>query len=129
MQLLTTTIARILFAIPFLMFGMGHFMNAEAMTSMVPSWLPMPSLFNYLSGMGFVLAGIAIISKKMGKLACLLLAAELLIIILTMHIPSMMGTDENMKMMGMVGTFKDLGLMAGALTYAGIFAAEEKQVA
>ena len=40
MKILTTTIARIIFAIPFLIFGLNHFMKADMMAGMVPSFLP-----------------------------------------------------------------------------------------
>ena len=36
MKLLTTTVARYVFAIPFGIFGLFHFMNASQMAGMVP---------------------------------------------------------------------------------------------
>jgi len=127
MKILTTTVARIIFAIPFIMFGLGHFMNAEQMTSMIPQWMPAPMILNYISGAALILGGVAIITKKMAKIACLLLALMLLIFIVTMHLPNMMGTDEMMKQMGMISMLKDFGTMGAALFFAGYFAWEEEQ--
>lgn len=124
MELLTTTIARVLFALPFFVFGLGHFMNAEEMAAMVPAWMPAKMFLNYLTGLALIAASISIVWGKMAKLACMLLALMLLIFIVTMHLPNMMGEDPMMKQLGMISTFKDLGLMGASLAFAGIFAKE-----
>ena len=124
MELLTTTVARVLFALPFFVFGLGHFMNAEEMAAMVPAWMPAKMMLNYLTGLALIAASISIVWGKMAKLACLLLALMLFIFIMTMHIPNMMGEDPMMKQLGMISTFKDLGLMGASLAFAGIFAKE-----
>ena len=95
------------------------------------SYIPLPGalILNYIAGIGLILAAVAIVINKKGKLASLLLAVELLLFIIILHIPKMMGISdpsmyggniEWMKMDGMVHTFKDLGLMAAALVFAGI---------
>ena len=130
MNVLTTTVARILFALPFLIFGLMHLSNGDKMTEMIPSFVPAPLIMNYIAGAGMALAAIAVIIKKKGDLACLLLALQMLLFIVLLHIPKIMQVPEFVEMMGgneemtmatgMVHTLKDLGLMAGALTYAGI---------
>lgn len=122
MEKLTGVVARVLFAVPFLLFGMMHFMNGQMMKGMVPSWVPGGILWVYLTGLALVLAGIAVVTKKQGRLACLLLALLLGIFILTVHIPSMM-SPETMQM-GMMGALKDMGLAGGALAFARIFSEE-----
>jgi uncharacterized membrane protein YphA (DoxX/SURF4 family) len=127
MKTLTTTVARILFGIPFLVFSLGHLLNGNEMAGMIP--FPGALILNYIAGLGLLLAAIAIFINKKAKLACLLLSLELLLFIVLLHIPKMMGIGDAsmfcdsldmMKQIGMVNTFKDLGLMAAALSFAGI---------
>ncbi|MBW8050502.1 MAG: DoxX family protein [Cytophagales bacterium] len=123
MEILTTTVARIIFALPFGIFGVMHFMGAKDMGGMVPSFIPGGVFWIYLTGAALVAACISIIIQKMAKLSCLLLALMLLLFILTMHIPGLM--NEMTMQMSMMSLLKDMALMGGALTYAGIFAKEE----
>ena len=123
MNILTGVVARIFFAIPFLGFGAGHLMNASMMAGMVP--IPGGIIWIYVTGAAMILAGIAAITKFQGRLAMLLLALLLLIYIVTIHIPAMM-KPESMQM-GMLGFYKDAGLLGGALMLAGIFDRESKK--
>jgi uncharacterized membrane protein YphA (DoxX/SURF4 family) len=117
MSILTGVVARVLFGIPFLLFGLGHLMNANMMAGMVP--IPGGVIWIYVTGIAMILAGIAAISKIQGKLAMLLLALLLFIYCVTIHIPNLMKPET--QMMGMMGLYKDIGLMGGALLLAGIF--------
>jgi putative oxidoreductase len=114
------TIGRILFAIPFLLFGFFHFNNAEAMAGMMPPWMPIAIFFVYLSGLGLIGAGISIIIKVYTRLALQLLSLLLLLIILTMHLPGMMAGGEG-AMLSMSMLLKDMGLMGAALFMSGQF--------
>jgi putative oxidoreductase len=121
MNALTTSVARILFAVPFAVFGLLHLMSANNMAGMVPSWIPGGVFWVYLIGLALIAAAISIIMQKKAKLASLLLAALLAIFILTIHLPGIIGAANDMAMMmSMSGFLKDLGLAGGALTYAGI---------
>jgi len=123
MKILTTTVARIIFALPFGIFGIFHFMGAKDMAGMVPSFIPGGAFWIYLVGAALVAACVSIIIQKMAKLASLLLALMLLLFILTMHVPGLM--NEVTMQMSMMSLLKDMALMGGALTFAGIFAKEE----
>ena len=126
MELLTTVIARILFSVPFLVFGSMHFMMPETIATMVPAWVPGGGLFwAYVTGVCILGAGISIVTKKFGAIACPILAALLMIFVLTIHIPGLMKPE--MMMMAMTAMLKDTGLAGGALTWAGIFAKEAKK--
>ncbi len=125
MKILTGVVARVIFALPFLGFGIGHLMNASMMAGMVP--IPGGVIWIYVTGIAMLLAGVAAITKFQGKLAMLLLALLLLIYIVTIHVPNMM-KPETMQM-GMMGLYKDMGLMGGALLLAGIFDRESKKAA
>lgn len=108
-------LGRYIFAIPFLIFGIFHFMNADAMSAMAIGGKVMV----YITGIALIAAAISIFIGKMDKLACILLAVLLLLIIATVHVPGMMGAaDEAAQQMSMTGILKDLGLLGGALMAA-----------
>jgi len=110
-------IGRIMFAVPFGIFGMMHFMMASNMTGMVPSWVPGGVFWVYVTGMALVAAAISIIAKKQIYLASVLLAVLLGVFVMTIHIPALLGGDQ----MAMGGMLKDISLAGGALLIAGLF--------
>lgn len=106
---------RVIFAIPLIVFGLFHFINATGMAGLVPSYLPSKVLLVYISGAGLVLAGISIVLNILTRLSCILLAVMLLIFMLTIHMPGL--ADEMTRQMAMVGLLKDMALMGAALTF------------
>ncbi|MEX0680665.1 MAG: hypothetical protein WD097_04720 [Balneolales bacterium] len=108
-----------LFSIPFLVFGILHFMNAQAMVMAVPGFIPGGIFWVYLVGLAFILAFISIVIDKKAKLACQLLALLLIIFVLTIHLPATMSDMNNIG-----NLLKDLALSGGALLLA-TFASEE----
>lgn len=122
MKFLTSTLARILFSVPFFGFGFSHFMNGQNMAASVP--LPGGIFWIYLTGLAMILAGIAAVTKIKGKLAMLLLALLLFIYVISIHIPGMFNPQG--RMFAIAGALKDIGLMGGALLLAGIFDSESK---
>ncbi len=111
---------RIIFGIPFLIFGMLHFMNASAMSTMISN-LPASTFLVYFAGAGLILGGLAIILNKFTYLAGLLLALELLLFILLLHIPALMNAADDMAMqLAMAALLKDFGLMGAAIMVAGL---------
>ncbi len=107
MNVLTTTIARWLFALPLLGFAMVHFMNTQMLTAMVP--LPGKAFWVYLTGVGLVLAAISFIIKRQTKLAGILLGIMLLIFAFGAHLPALLGGDQ-----GQMGPLLKAISMAGA---------------
>lgn len=120
MKILTSIVARILYAVPFFIFGIFHFLSANKMAGMVPSFIPGGVLWIYISGLGFILAAISIISQIQTRLACLLLAAVLIIFVLTIHIPSIVAGGA-MAQLSVMGLLKDTSLAGGALVIAGLY--------
>lgn len=114
MKLLTTTVARYVFAIPFGIFGLLHFMNASAMAGMVP--LPGGVFWVYLTGLALLAACISIIIQKYTRWACLLLALMLIIFVLTLHLPGVF--NEATMQASMPSLLKDTALAGGALILA-----------
>jgi len=121
MKLSVLLFARILFMVPFLMLGMQHFLTADEMAGMVPSWLPGGIVWIYITGVFEVAAALAIISAIQIRLAGFLLCLLLLIYVAFMHIPSMLRADPTTSMLGMIGVMKDIGLAGGALLLSHIY--------
>jgi putative oxidoreductase len=116
MNALTSTGARFIFAIPFAVFGLFHFMNASAMAGMVP--IPGGVFWVYLTGAAMLAASISIIIRKQAYLACLLLALLLAIYALSIHLPGAIGGNQP----SVTNLLKDLALSGAALCFAGRFA-------
>lgn len=120
MSFLSTTVGRWLFAIPFFVFGVLHFMNATAMAGLVPGFLPGGAFWVYLVGIAFFAAAISFVIEKHVRLAGQLLAILLLIFVLTIHLPAVLDGAQN----AMSRLLKDLALAGGALLLAGHYPEE-----
>ncbi len=107
-------IGKILFAIPFLAFGVFHLMNANQMAGMIPAYLPGGALWVYVSGVALLLAAISILSGRNTKLATMLLGVMLILFVLMLHAPNLNNPDAMMAQMAMSGMLKDLGLAGAA---------------
>ncbi len=125
MQALLHLLGRLLFALPFLVFGVGHFQNASRMAGLVPAWLPGGQTWVYVTGAGLVAAGVAIVVRRFDRLAAFLLAVLLLAFVVTIHLPAYLGPvapdpapGALLKNMSFAGIFKDAGLAGAALIVA-----------
>ena len=73
-------IARWTFGLCSLFFGLGHLTAVQTVVPMIPKWMPLGAVFwAVLTGIAFVLAGLAILSGVMDVLAARLLALMLLV--------------------------------------------------
>lgn len=106
-------LGKYLFALPFAIFGLFHFMGAEGMAGMVP--LPGGIIWVYLTGVGLIAAAVSIIIGKMDKLATFLLGVMMLAFVFLVHMKGAMAGDQ----MAMPGLLKDLALAGAAWLYAG----------
>lgn len=120
-----STIGRILFAIPFALFGINHFLMTDYYLGVLTSFIPLGAYTIILTGIMLIAASISIITKKFVKLSTILLAVLLFIFIVTIHIPHMF-TDTD-KTATIIALLKDISLMGGSLMIAGIYSEEEKQ--
>ena len=103
-------IGKLMFAGPMAMFGIFHFMGADSMTGMVPSYLPAPIVFVYLTGISLILAAVAIVTGKKAKLATQLLGLMLALFALLLHLQGFMNQDPASSSMFL----KDIALAGGA---------------
>jgi uncharacterized membrane protein len=73
-------VARVTFGLSGVLFGLAHLTNAKGIVHMIPKWMPFGAPFWILiSGIGFMLAGLAILSGILNVLAARLLVLMLLI--------------------------------------------------
>ncbi|SDL77849.1 hypothetical protein SAMN05421813_102118 [Daejeonella rubra] len=110
-QILSNGLLRVLFAIPFAVFGIMHLMNAAAMQGMVPAYVPGGVIWVYVTGVLLIVGAIGFILNKSAQMAGYVLGGLMLIFILTTHLPAVLGGDQN----AMGSLLKDFALMAGAL--------------
>jgi putative oxidoreductase len=110
------TAGRILFSIPFLLFGMAHFTSGPMMTASLEGW-PFALFFVYLSGAGLILGALAIILNRCARIAATLLAVEIGMFILGIHVPGILANPATAQM-SIMFTLKDVALLGGALVIA-----------
>jgi uncharacterized membrane protein len=124
---LQTTIARILFAIPFGVIGINHFFVVDFFEGMLTSFIPGGGFTVVFTGIILLAASISIILKKYIVISCWLLAILLGLFILTIHIPNLFIYEGDKMQLAIMQLIKDTALMGGALMIAGIYKDEEKE--
>ncbi|WP_153796498.1 DoxX family protein [Foetidibacter luteolus] len=119
-------LATIVFAIVIAVFGIIHFKDPDVIAVRVPDFIPGDKLWVYFVGACLILAAIAFLLDKKAKLAGFLLAALLVIFVLTVHLPGYLNTaDREQQFLSFMNLLKDTGLAAGALLIASRAAASE----
>jgi uncharacterized membrane protein len=120
------TIGRILFALPFGIIGLNHFLMTDTFLGMMSSFLPGGGYTILLTGAFLIAASICIILNKFIKVVCFSLAGLLFLFIITIHIPHLIyTTDARSYQEALFGLLKDTGLMGGALIIAAYYQPEE----
>jgi uncharacterized membrane protein len=79
LQQRTAIAARWMLGLPPIVFGLFHLAAIHVFASIVPQWMPFRDFWAVLTGIAFILAGIAICSRIMDVLALRLLALMLLL--------------------------------------------------
>ena len=108
-------IARILFAFMFVMSGVNHLTQPDAMVGYATfKKVPMPKQSVLLSGVLLLLGGLSVILGIWADLGALVLVVLLVIMAVKMH-DFWTQTDPHAKQSEMVGFMKNIGLAGGAL--------------
>ena len=111
------TIGRILFALPFAVFGINHFLMMDYYLGMLTSFVPLGGYTVILTGLIMIAVSISIITKKFIKVSTLTLAGLMLVFILTIHIPHLLGGSDKTPIL--IALLKDISLMGASLMIAG----------
>jgi uncharacterized membrane protein YphA (DoxX/SURF4 family) len=81
-------IARPVFGVCLVVFGISEFVYSKFTASMVPAWLPPSQLvWTYVTGAAQIAAGLAIVSGLRARLAAIALTAMYLVFQLIVHLP------------------------------------------
>lgn len=120
-----TGIGRILFALPFAIFGINHFLMTDYYIGMLTSFIPLGAYTIVLTGILLIATSISIISKKYVRISTLMLAGLLFIFIATIHVPHLINGKETTTTL--IALLKDISLMGGALMIAGIYSEDESK--
>jgi putative oxidoreductase len=113
-----TTAGRFLFAIPFALFGLNHFLMLDYYLGMLTSFIPFGAYTIVLTGLLLIGVSISIMTRLYIKQAAYTLAALLLIFILAIHVPNLLSTDD--RTVALITLLKDTSLLGGSLMIAGI---------
>jgi uncharacterized membrane protein len=90
-----TRLARWLFALALLPFGLSHFVYARVTADLVPSWLPAHLGWAYLTGAGHIAAGLALLLGILPRLSATLEGLMVSTFVLTVHVPGVLGAPAD----------------------------------
>ncbi|MBI3569382.1 MAG: DoxX family protein [Gemmatimonadetes bacterium] len=108
-------IARALFGLTLIHFGIGHFMFLARTTSMVPGWLPWPMAWAYFFGVAFIAAGVSQIIGVYARLSAALIAAQFALFTVLVWIPVVTAAPKPSDWAEFIGTY---AILAGSWVVA-----------
>jgi uncharacterized membrane protein len=110
-------VARVLYGLAFIPFGIAHFIYLKPTASLVPAWLPWHLFWAYFTGWTLIAAGAAVIVGVLARLAAALAAIELAMFTLLVWVPIMV-TPGSKSTFQWSETFLSVTLTAGAWVVA-----------
>ncbi|HLX67318.1 MAG TPA: hypothetical protein VKR41_09995, partial [Puia sp.] len=109
---------RIFYAIMLVIFGIEHFLYAQGVRTLVPSWIPGDLFWTYFAAVALIGAGIAIIFQVKMKLVATLLGIMVFIWFLILHIPRAVVAPVTDKGNELSSVFESLGVSGIAFVIA-----------
>ncbi len=116
---IVSRIAIYLLSVVLIAFGIFHFMYPRDLLVYVPVWLVGGIKWAYIVGAAFILVGLSFLTNQYVKFTGYLLAALLIIFILTIHWPNYQNAgDKDMRQLALINILKDTAIMGFALHIA-----------
>lgn len=106
-------LGRYIFPLSFLLYVGLHFGMPNVGASFVPTWLPAPLFWNYFTGALIIAFIVSCLIGKLDKLASVLMALYVLLMIFMVHIPRASQYENDM-----LNIFRNLMVIGALLVYA-----------
>ncbi len=123
-----TSLGRILYAIPFAVFGLNHIFMVDWYLGTYSSFIPLGPFTIIFTGIIMIAASISIITRYYVKIMAYTLAVLLAIFIISIHIPHLLDQRSDDNMLVLITLLKDVSLMGGSLMIAGIWKKDQKKL-
>ncbi|HKU14063.1 MAG TPA: DoxX family protein [Steroidobacteraceae bacterium] len=88
-------VARIAFGVSLPVFGIAHWVYPQFTADMIPAFIPAHLFWAYFTGAGHFIAGIAILTNVLARLAAILFAAMVSGFVLLLHVPRVIGDPDS----------------------------------
>ncbi len=111
--------ARVLYGLALIAFGLSHFAYVNLTAPLVPAWLPAPVFWTYFSGCTYVAAGAAVSIGVYARLAAVLSAIQMAMFLLLVWVPILLAGNIGAFQWG--ETVVNWALIAGAWVVADSF--------
>ncbi|MBL7841479.1 MAG: hypothetical protein JNJ75_15155 [Cyclobacteriaceae bacterium] len=106
-------VGRYLFPLSFLLYVGLHIGAPDVGASFVPSWLPAPMFWNYFTAALILAFIVSCLIGRFDKLAAVLMAVYVLLMIVLVHIPRAAVSENDM-----LNIFRNLMVIGALLVYA-----------
>jgi len=119
----------IFYAAPLAAFGTEHFTLAQAIASLVPSWIPWHLFWTYLVGACFIAAGLSVATKIYARLSASLLALTFFLFVAVMDAPGWARSwaHDQLSRFPPTLTLRELAFSGGALALAASLSRQSRE--
>lgn len=108
----------IFFSVMMIAFGIDHFLYAQFVVTLVPSWIPFGYFWTYFAGVALASGGMAIFFRIQLRLAGILTGVMMFLWFLILHIPRAVATPELANGNEVTSAFEALAFSGIAFTLA-----------